>query len=335
MTTRWRLAVLGMAALASGLGPGCSSDRLQTGSARLSVDGGGRTLAAERGQRLQEVRGGRTLHRGARVEVVTGTARLGVSEGSLVELREGTTLELGTLPILVSGDALVSAEAGRSVSVEAAGSRVTVAGAARVSRDLAVSARTYRGVSSLGSAGRSLRVPALRQAAIPSLGLLPPGPQPLAYDARDPWDRRFLGAAIDLGEELQAKSRGFTASVPAGEGRTPGFFRLLLPALEAEPAFAPSLLSPARSPGETLVGAVIAVSGRRGSFTARWTEVFSFRDEGAAWGLVALDQGVTEAAALVQSVDAAIGRAPLAFAPPAPPAPRNGPAGTGGGGGRA
>ena len=317
MTSPRRVAVLGLVAVVSGLVAGCSPDRLEGGGVRLRVERGARVLAAERGERLRPVRGERTLPRGASVEVVTGSARVGLESGS-AELRQGSRLELGDLPMLVAGDALVASPEDRPMTLAAAGSRLTVAGAARLSRDLAVSAASYSGVVTLQSAGRSLRVPALRQAAVPSLGLLPPAPQPLAYDARDPWDRRFLGAAIELGEELQSKSRGFTASLAPGQGRAPEFFRRLVPGLDTEPGLGPPVLSPVRPPGETLVGTVIAVSGRRGALAARLVEVFSFRDEGAAWGLVALDQGVGEFGPLVQSVDAAIGRAPLAFSPPPP-----------------
>lgn len=302
-------------------GGGCSRDDVKPGGARLDVVRGSRVMAGEAGETLRAVRGSVTLRRGARVEVADGAATLTLSGRSVLELRTGSEVELRSPVFLEQGDLLVSAE-GRPVTISAGGSRVVVPGAARLSRELAVSAASYAGVTTLRSAGRSLKVPALRQAAIPSLGVLPADPQPLVYDARDPWDRRYLGAAIDLGEELEAKSRGFTLSLGRNEGFTAGFFRLLLPALEQEPAFGPALLAERRDPGETLVGATIAVSSERGSFTERWESVFSFRDEGAAWGLVALDQGVTDSSKLMGSLDAAIGRAPLAFAPP----PAGGPA---------
>ena len=175
MTGRRLITVLALVAVVSGLAAGCSSDQLESGGVRLRVERGAHVLAAERGGRLGDVRGERTLHRGARVEVVTGSAMVGFENGS-AELRQGSRLELGDLPTLVAGHALLASPEHRPVTVAAAGSRLTVAGTARLSRDLAVSAASYSGVVTIQSAGRSLRVPALRQAAVPSLGLLPPAP---------------------------------------------------------------------------------------------------------------------------------------------------------------
>ena len=320
-------AVVAMLVLAA-----CGGPRLGPGEARLTVSAGGRTLVADEGRPLRPVDGSRTLRRGARVKVLAGFATMGLAGGSEIGLRGGSEVNLAARPTLVTGDLLAVAR--RPLTLEAGSSTIVVEGAARLSRDLAVSAASYHGNVSLESAGRSLRVAPLRQAAVPSLGVVPAEPQPLRYRLTDPWDRRFLGPAMDLGEELQARSRGLTVSLPPGEGRTPGFYRLLVPDLEREPAFDAPLLSDARPAGETLVGAVITVSGRRGTFLDRWGSVFSFRQQGASWGLVALEQGISDAPALVRSLDLAIGRAPLAFAAPPPaagtPPPGPGP-GTGGG----
>ena len=48
------------------------------------------------------------------------------------------------------------------------------------------------------------------------------------------------------------------------------------------------------------------VQGRRGTFRERWEAVFAFRAAGAAWGLVALDQGVSSAPVL-DTIELAIG----------------------------
>jgi len=249
------------------------------------------------------------------VKVLSGQVGLELQSGPRLELRRGSEVRVDGRPALLDGDLLVASSGERPLTVQAGGSLVTVAGSARLSRDLAVSAASYRGGLRIQSAGRSLKVPALRQADIPSLGVVPPEPEPLDYDPRDEWDRRFLGDAIELGDELEAKSEGFTSSLRSTEGQTPGYFRLLVPALENEPSFGPPLLTERRPPGETLVGATIVVAGGKGSFVARWREVFAFRDQGAAWGLVALEQNVRDSGGLVRSLDAAIGRAVFAFAP--------------------
>jgi len=61
------------------------------------------------------------------------------------------------------------------------------------------------------------------------------------------------------------------------------------------------------------------VAGRRGAFAQRWDGVFGFRDEGAAWGLVALDQ-LADRNALLAQIEAAlglVGRQPEVNAPAA------------------
>jgi hypothetical protein len=162
---------------------------------------------------------------------------------------------------------------------------------------------------------------------VPAPGL-PSRATPLLFDAADPWDQRFLGDAIDLGNQLGSRSVGFTAQLRPGQG-TPAFFRQILPDLAAQPLDA--ILDPAMAPGETLVGAAITLEGDRGTFVDRWRSVFAFHQEGASWGLVALDQGVDRAAVLA-AVDAAISRVPgLTPTPPVPPGSGSGGA-TGGGG---
>lgn len=303
------------------VGAGCNRNTLRPDEARLTVTG--RALVGKADNALQSVSGAKRVRDGDRIKLVEGTAKIEAA-GRTYELRcrgercaDGSDLRIASRPTLLNGDLLVVA--GRTpVVVEAAGSEVEVTGAARVSRSLAVSAAAYRGDVVLRSGGRPFTVPALRQAAVPARGVLPTTAAPLAYDDNDQWDRRLLGQAIAFGRELEARSRAFGASLRAGEGTTPGFYRQVLPTLDGERAFDAALLRPARPAGETLVGAVIAVKGKQASFTERWRRIFSFRDEGAAWGLVALDQAVSEGAALVRELDVAIGRAPLQFAAAAP-----------------
>src|SRR5205085_5638727 len=253
-------------------------------------------------------------------------------------------------PALVRGDVLATAK-GTVLTVTAGSADARVHdGAAHVSRALGVTAASYTGDLAVTSAGRDLMVPALRQAGVPGPGLVPATPSPLDYRADNPWDRRYLGDAIDLGDELQARSDGFTAQLGSGEGHTAGFYRQLIPALENQSAFTQALLPPDQAPGETVVGAAIAVQSRAGDFLDRWRSVFAFHDQGARWGLVALDQHVTRGP-LLGAVDDALGRrsvgttlaagangaGPPNLLPstpaPTPPAGEPSRGGTGGGGG--
>lgn len=311
------VVALGLVALGAA---GCSKSKLRVDEARLVVDG--RVLLTQRGKSPRPVEKATTIHYGDRVKLVTGTARIATGDGTTYELRcgrigcaEATDFRLASDPTLEGGDLLVTA--GKApVLVHTAGSEVEVTGAARVSRSLAVSAASYRGDVVLRSGGRPFTVRALRQAAVPAIGVLPTSATPLAYDDADEWDRRFLGAAMAFGRELEARGRAFGPNVRAGEGRTAGFYEQLLPELAREPAFDTSLLTVGRPPGETLVGATIAVASRTASFVERWRSLFGFRDEGAAWGLVALDQAVSDGPSLVSRLDTAIGRAPLRFSGP-------------------
>ena len=216
--------------------------------------------------------------------------------------------------MLLAGDVLaITGSSDLTVSVGDIG--VVVRGAAQVSRGHSVVVSTYTGSADVTVAGQTLTVPALRQAIVPASGPVPPAPTPVVYDAGDTWDLRYLGDAIALGNELDARSQGFSAQVGPTDGRTADFFRRLLDPLAQQPSFTDGSLAGDRPPGETLVGAAIAVEGTMGTFEERWTEVFAFRDQGASWGLVALDQGVTRSP-LVALVDGGIGRGPSLIAPP-------------------
>jgi hypothetical protein len=119
--------------------------------------------------------------------------------------------------------------------------------------------------------------------------------------------------------------RGFTDNLrlAPGEGSTPGFFRELLPALEDEsglPELLTDLDATSRLAPPEMVGAAIATQSRRGGFAMRWRTTFGFRNEGAEWGLVALDQRVARTR-LLRDLDVALGRRGLTpIASPASPA---------------
>lgn len=312
---RLLLAGLAVAALVPAA---CSDGGPGEGEARLEVDG--RAVVERRGGARDVVDGSTELHQGDRVEITDGVGRMELRRGTRMELRAGlddaanSQVVMGSTPELEAGDLLVSAPAGAEVA--AAGSTLTVAGgAARVSRALGVGVAAYDALVEIDSAGVERSVPALRQMQVPALGRPPLKPRPLVYDAGDPWDRRFLGRAMELGDRLTAMARGYTDNLAAGEGRTPGFFRLVLPGLEDEADFGADLLDIDRPPGETLIGAAISDLSRRGTFRDRWQSVFGFHDEGAAWGLVALDQAVS-ATPLLGTVEQALSASPLGFASP-------------------
>lgn len=292
---------------------------------RLSVVDG-RAEIGRPGEDRREVTGSQDLRVGDVVRVREGASVIRLPGGGELELRSGTDLELRardgaerSRPTLSGGDLLVRS-AGPAVAVSSGAEDVAVRGIARVAKGLSLVVGVYEGSVTVNSAARSIEVPALRQVAVPAAGLFPARPSPLDLSGDDGWDQRYLSGAIALSSELLARSRGFSAQLTGAEGRTVGYFRDLLPRLAGEPAFQASLLNPSRPPGETLVGAAIVLESTRGSFADRWTAVFGFHDDGAPWGLVALDQGVSRVP-LLATIESAVSRSPTSFALARPGAP--------------
>lgn len=289
--------------------------------ARLQVEGAASVTAAD-GAARPVVDATDVVDFGERVVVEAGTAVLELAGGATYELRHrdgvGTALEVGATPRLTAGDLLVVDGFPASVVVDTA--TLTAQGALRVDADETV-ASAYAGRARVTGVGDVAALLGLRRLVL----VAGAGPEPLAFDGTDEWDRRFLGEAIAFGERLEALARGYTSDLPAGAGRSVSFFESVLPALAEERELNTDLLDPSRSPGETLVGAAIVVQGRRGTFRERWDAVFGFRAAGAAWGLVALDQGVSSAPvleAIEVAIDASGGT--IASSPTtSPPQPRS------------
>lgn len=323
MTKKWlALTVLAVVGFTSA---SCSR-RPSQALGRLNVSGRAQVDTADHGR--VTVTRSRTLRNGEQVTMLDGTATLGLGSGRQLELRKGTVVRLALQPgstgqseprgELVSGDVLVTAQ-NNEATVVAGDTIVRVAtGAARVSRGLAVVLAVYQGAAGVETGGSGASVPALHQITVPAPGL-PSRVTPLVYSAGDAWDQRYLGDAIDLGDQLAARSRGVSGQVSAADATSVDFFRRVLPGLAGQP-FDASLLDPNRAAGETLVGAAITLQGTRGDFRNRWESVFGFHDEGAPWGLVVLAQGVARGP-LLDAVDAAVGRIPAVAAPAAPVPP--------------
>lgn len=324
------LAVAITALLVIGLFAAVRNEADALGADEAAVSVAGEAVVRRAGDdEVRRLADGETVSSGDEIEVVEGTVVLSLTDGTTLEGRATTSerpteLRFGPVPSLQRGDLLVVAPAG--YIVEAAGTMIELDGAgpsaARLRATLQVEVATYEGLVHVDSAGRTRDVPALRQLTISSLGRPASTPDPLAYETDDPWDRRYLGEAIDLGRRLDAFERAVTVAVPPATAALPATYRQLLPALNAQPDFLPQQLDPSHDAGEVLVGAAIVVRSEGGSFASRWEDVFAFRDAGAEWGLVALDQGA-DLDALVSDVETAIAIATapveeLALPPPGP-----------------
>ena len=293
---------------------------LPTAGGRVHLDGTASVVRSDGS--AGALRDGDIVHPGDEIEVTDGTMVLELAAGGAVEGRAGhdgaddSLLEVGAPVRLLAGDLLATGPSG--VAVDAAGTIVTLddgddgdgaegESAARVSRDLAVTTSTYLGAVAVDSAGEHRVVDALRELSVSSVGRLPADVEPVRTDATDPWDLRYLGEAIDLTRRLDTLSRSFTV---LGTDLDVDDLGRLLPAVgdAGDDDVDPSMLAPDRRAGETIVGAAIATrTGGPGSLAERWHSVFSFRDDGATWGLVALDHGV-DGVELLADVEAALGR---------------------------
>ena len=289
-------------------------DGLPAAGARITVDG--RASVTRVDGTTDALSSGDIVRAGEAVQAEEGSFVLELAGGGALEGRASldraadTRVVVGARPELVAGELLVLGDEG--IDVDAGGTVVTLVesgAAARVDRGFAVRAGAYRGGVAVDSAGQERTVAALRQLGIASLGRPPGSAEPFLVDEADPWDRRFLGAAIDLGARLDGYSRAFTGDAVPGASRDVALFEAALPAVADEPAFPGALRSMSdQPPGELLVGTAIAVLGERGEFDDRWQQIFGFREDGAGWGLVALDQGVDDATLLTE-VEAALVRA--------------------------
>lgn len=279
--------------------------------ARLDVDGSATVTGVDGSE--ETVTDSATLSFGDVVSVQSGTATLEFAAGQQYELRAASgesvdsELVVETPPTLLAGDALVAG--GFPAAIRYDTTIVSAQGALKV-RAGVPEAAAYSGRATISGAGRLDEVVGLRQVVLTASAT----PEPFAYDGTDPWDRRFLGEAIAFGQRLEALARGYTSDLQPATAQSVSFFESVLPALDAEREFNADLLDD-RPAGETLVGAAIVIQGREGTFRERWDEVFAFRDAGAAWGLVALDQGVSSAPVL-EAIELAIDGSPLSDDPP-------------------
>lgn len=282
------------------------SHDLAAGEAWLRLHRGAQAAVADDGGPFVPVTHDRRLRPNDRVRLTSGRARLEMARAIEIDLRTASDVTVDRVPVLHGGEALVRTTRTplrvRGSSNSAA--LVEADSVVRLSKTLVYGAGVYRGGAVLDSARRTLRVPALRQAAVSAVGVLPAQPLPVLVDATDEWDRRYLGLAIELTRQLDAVSDGFSANVVTPTRSPIDVVHEALPAARADGL--PAAVARGRRAGELLVGAAIATAA-----DAPFGPVFEFRDRGAAWGLVALDQHIVDPDALFALLELALGTAPI------------------------
>jgi FecR protein len=144
-----------------------------------------------------------------------GAALLDLGGGGRLELGAQSRVRVDRRPEVVLGSVLAAAESG-GLALRAGGADIEATDSVfRVDRGFSVRVAVYRGAAEILGSGIGA-VPALRQVVALSDGSVPSGPSPLDVRPDHPWDIRLLGAAIDLGLDLDRFQRGLGRTLPAG-----------------------------------------------------------------------------------------------------------------------
>ena len=308
------LALTVLAASLAACGGGSSN-----GLGRLTVTGVVQYASAH--GTLHPTGSGQVLRAGDLVQVTSGTALIRLVPDGVVELRAGTAVTVDEVPRLTAGDVLIE-PAAHPLRVSSANATLVVpAGAAQLAMnaglDGGLTAKVYRDRSSLQIEGNpSLAIAAPREALLKVTSRLPIPATPLRYDDTDAWDRRYLATVEAFSRQLTAAATGFNAQLPSGQTHDAVYYQRLLPELMTS-VVAESLQGQAPAkPGDDLIALAMAMRGRRGAFGDRLRQELAFKADGADWGLVSVDQGISDLGQVLNDVLAAIDRASLPFTAP-------------------
>jgi hypothetical protein len=330
---RTSIAVLGVI-VAVGLA-GCA--HTTNGLARLSF--AGQVFVAKAGGIAHRAHNDQVLEAGDQVRVATGQADIRLAGSGVLQLRAGSKLTMAATPSLNAGDVLIQ-PSDQTIRVSAQQATLVVAsGAAQFAVDTPTTpvastpvastlvAKVYQGTSKLDVAGHvPATIAAPREIDLSPDSHFPLAAVPLHYSAKDAWDVLYLGAAVSISSDLAAAAAGFNAQVPATMGDTASFYQQLVPTLGGQSDFVATFdaieqSEPAANvvkPGDYLIASVIALRGNQGSFARRLIGALTFSAQGAPWGFVAYDQGVTDLDGVFNDVLAGIGRASLPFSTTSP-----------------
>ena len=293
--------------------------------ARLTVDGQASLVTPSGGTRTAH--NGEGISAGDRVQVTSGEASVHLRDG-MVQLRAGSELIVDDNLRLMAGAVLIQ-PAGKPLRVSAlTASLIVPSGAAQMALGGSAStliAKVYQETSELdldGNPPSSIAAP--RQAIVAADNPQPVQATPLKYEDADGWDHLYLAPAIAFSGQLAAAAAGFNAQVPANQGKDAAFYQQLVPGLSGRSDFASAFQvvdrtpsgGSACTPGDCLIASVIALRGTKDTIQTRLANELAFYGQGAPWGFVAYDQGITDLTDVVNDVLSAIGRATLPFTGP-------------------
>ncbi len=309
------------AVIAVGLA-GCGHS--SNGIARLTVNGQAQVTPANGSARAAH--SGDVLHAGDQVRVTAGEAAVSLTAGDVLQLRTGTLLTVDKTPRLTAGAILIQANENEVRIAAQRATLVVPSGVASldISTAATLTAKSYKATAFLDIPGNpAADITAPRQVVLAPDTHLPVTATPLKYSDSDSWDRQYLASAAAVSTQLATAATGFNAQLTANEGKDASFYQQILPGLSGRPDFVaafagaqqqqPIGAAAAAKPGDYLIAEVIALRGTTGNFGDRLGSEMVFFAQGAGWGFVAYDQGVTDMTGVLNDVLAAIGRAALPF----------------------
>lgn len=313
---RHLLAVLSAVAL---LASACSgSDQgLRAGDAATVADGFRAEYAVDGGE-WTTAGAGQAVPEGAQVRPADGELRLVFRDGT-ARLSSDAQATLTAQRVTVErGEALISS----SGELDAAVSDTAVAGSGtyRLSSGLSARVGVYEGAVTVTRPAQERDVQALRELDLSAFRLATP--DPLRYRESDPWDRDLLAPAIAFDGEAARLVRGMDVEL----GRRPlkaSFYRQF-----TQPAVVGLLADEARvsrgaafgPPSDVLLTLFIAQAAAGDAVAPAVRRVTDLRDDGARWGLIAVELDVPSAQ-VVASIDQ-LGDSQIAAAERAAVAPR-------------
>jgi hypothetical protein len=285
-------ALLGVLALAL---TACSGDAVAPGEARV-LSGGTLEVAVDDGWAPAEI--GETIPEGARVRTGTAESRLELRSGEVWLAPSSMVVITKERVDVIRGDVLLAAAgdlAARWGDLEAQGE-----GVYRLTPGVAPVVKVYDGSIDLARHGEERTIGGLRQLSL-APSRLPLRPTPLAYDRADPWDRLLLPRAVAFDAEVERLARG----IDRQHGTRPREAAFYETFAAVDPETIPLLATTSRirtgdgrfgPPSDALVTLFVAeaVAARNGGDVGGAAqEVADLRGQGARWGVVALERGIS------------------------------------------
>lgn len=233
-----------------------------------------------------------------------GLAALKLEDNRSVKMQPNAQIVIDSTRSIESERGSVLVDAPVSTTVELDGAQALAAkGIFRIDQGFGTTrAASYSAALRLVSPGQSqLMVTPLHEATI-AAGELPGARKPYQLDANDPWDQDQLQEVIELENELDLLSKGFSRQL--GNDRPNIAYFSALSDGDKVSFMRPYLK---RRPVDLLIGFTVADNDRDRSLKASFRQAFHLYDQGATWGITATILEVAARPIVAQLEDVIIG----------------------------